>query len=88
MTIELRPEDEALIQKLLLSGAFSNVHEVIHRALEVQAAEEAWLESHKSEIAEKIERAIAEFDHGGGIPASEVRGRLQEMKMRQPSGGK
>ncbi len=73
MTIQLEPEDEQLIQKRLQSGGFSDVQEVIHHALQVQDAEEAWLELHKREIGEKIEQAIAEFDQGGGIPASQVR---------------
>ena len=80
MTIQLEPEDEQLIQKRLQSGGFSDVQEVIHHALQVQDAEEAWLELHKREIGEKIEQAIAEFDQGGGIPASQVRQRLREMK--------
>ena len=33
MTIELKPEDEKLIEEKLRSGAFRNVQEVIHRAL-------------------------------------------------------
>ena len=80
MTIQLEPEDEQLIQKRLQSGGFSDVQEVIHHALQVQDAEEAWLELHKREVGEKIEQAIAEFDQGGGIPASQIRRRLQEMK--------
>ena len=80
MTIQLEPEDEQLIQKRLQSGGFSDVQEVIHHALQVQDAEEAWLELRKREIGEKIEQAIAEFDQGGGIPASQVRQRLREMK--------
>ena len=80
MTIQLEPEDKQLIQKRLQSGGFSDVQEVIHHALQVQDAEEAWLELHKREIGEKIEQAIAEFDQGGGIPASQVRQRLREMK--------
>ena len=80
MTIELKPEDEQLIQRRLQSGGFTTVQEVIHHALQVQDAEEAWLELHKQEVGEKIEKAIAEFDRGGGIPRSGVRSRLQEMK--------
>ncbi len=34
MTVELRPEIEALIQKRIQSGAFSSAEEVIERALE------------------------------------------------------
>ncbi|MFN0172488.1 MAG: hypothetical protein ACKV22_39295 [Bryobacteraceae bacterium] len=33
VTIELKPEDEKLIQEKLRSGAFRTVEEVIHRAL-------------------------------------------------------
>jgi Arc/MetJ-type ribon-helix-helix transcriptional regulator len=80
MTIELKPEDEHLIQRRLQSGGFATVQEVIHHALQVQDAEEAWMELHKREVREKIDRAIAEFDQGGGIPASSVRRSLQEMK--------
>ena len=80
MTIELKPEDEQLIQRRLQSGGFATVQQVIHHALQLQDAEEAWLELHKREVGENIERAIAEFDQGGGIPGSAVRRRLQEMK--------
>jgi Arc/MetJ-type ribon-helix-helix transcriptional regulator len=34
MTVELKPEIEALIQKRLQTGAFSSAEEVIERALE------------------------------------------------------
>ena len=34
MTVELKPEIEALIQKRIESGAFSSAEEVIERALE------------------------------------------------------
>jgi antitoxin ParD1/3/4 len=85
MNVELKPEDEQLIQKRLRSGGFEDVQQVIHRALEAQDAEEAWLELHKTEVREKIERAITEFDQGGGIPASEVRQRLHELKSAQPA---
>jgi antitoxin ParD1/3/4 len=80
MTIELKPEDEQLIQRRLQSGGFATPQEVIHHALEAQDAEEAWLELHKREVADKIERAITEFDQGGGISGNEVSRRLQEMK--------
>jgi len=80
MTIQLPPEDEQLIQERLRSGVFHSVQEVIHHALQVQEAEELWLAMHKREVEEKLERAMDEFDRGGGIPGSQVRQRLQEMK--------
>lgn len=89
MTIEIdRPEDEAFIQKRLQSGAFRSVGEVIHHALQAQDAGESCLELHKREVGEQLERAMAEFDEGGGIPASEVRYRLQEMKRSRLAEGR
>ena len=79
-TIQLNPEDEMLIQKHLQGGEFANAQEVIHHALRVLEAEEAWLTWQKREVADKIDKAIAEFDEGHGIPASQVSERLQEMK--------
>jgi Arc/MetJ-type ribon-helix-helix transcriptional regulator len=80
MTITLKPELEALIQKRLESGTFQDVEDVLWQALESQDAEEAWLELHDREVGQKLDRAIEEFDRGGGIPGSQVRQRLQEMK--------
>ncbi|HEY6393233.1 MAG TPA: hypothetical protein VIX89_18270 [Bryobacteraceae bacterium] len=84
MTIQLTPEDEQLIQERLRSGAFHTVQEVIHHALQVQEAEESWLTLHKREVGERLERAMEEFDRGGGIPGSQVRRRLEEMKASRP----
>jgi putative addiction module CopG family antidote len=64
MTVDLKPEDEQLIQKRLEHGGFSSAQEVIHRALQAQDAEEAWLDLHKRKIAERIDQAITEFDQG------------------------
>jgi len=59
--------------------------DVIYRALESQDAEEARLLLHQREVGDKLDRALAEFDRGGGIPASKVRQRLREMKVLLPS---
>ena len=84
-TITLSPGMEALIQKRLENGAFGNIDEVLFRALESQDAEEAWLLLHQREVSGKLDRAMAEFDQGEGVPASEVRQRLQEMKSSRPA---
>ena len=80
MTITLKPEIEALIQKRLESGAFQSIDDVLCRALESQDAQEAWLLLRRGEVTETLDRAMAEFDRGEGIPASEVPKRLQELK--------
>lgn len=80
MTINLKPEDEKLIQKRLQGGGFSDVQEVIHHALQVQDAGEAWLELHKQEVSEKIERAIDQADRGEGMSAEQSRAWLEAKK--------
>lgn len=80
MTIELKPKLEALIQKRLESGAFESVEDVLLQALESQDAEEAWLELHKREVGEKIERAIAQADRGEGMTPEQSRTWLEGQK--------
>ena len=87
MIVQLTPEDEKLIQERLRTGTFHSVEEVIHHALRVQEAEESSLAMHNREVGEKLERAVEEFDKGGGVPGSQVRQRLQEMKASRLSRG-
>lgn len=81
MTITLKPEVEALIQRRLASGVFQNIDEVIYRALESQDAEESWLLLHQREVREKIDRAIAEADRGECMTPEMSRALLEEQKM-------
>lgn len=80
MKIELKPEDDHLIQKRLQSGAFHSVDEVIHNALTSQDAEESWLRENREAINGKIARALTQLDSGEGIPGDSARARLQEKK--------
>jgi antitoxin ParD1/3/4 len=80
MKIELKPEDEQLIQKRLQSGAFHTIDEVIHDALTSQNAEEDWLQKNKEAINSKIARGLAQLDSGEGISGDLARARLQERK--------
>ena len=80
MIIELSPEDEALIRKLQDSGAFSNVQEIIHCALETLEAGETWLLQSAGIINNKIARGLAELDRAEGISGEQSRARLQKKK--------
>jgi antitoxin ParD1/3/4 len=80
MTVQLRPEDEQLVQKRLQSGDFSNIDEVIHHALQTQDAEESWLALEKEVIQEKIARGLAELERGEGMSGDELQTRLQAAK--------
>ena len=80
LTITLKPEDEDVIKKRLLDGAFRSAEEIVHRALETLDAQEAWLRQNRDAIAAKLDRAEAEFERGEGIPGEEAKKRLQLMK--------
>jgi antitoxin ParD1/3/4 len=80
MKIEIKPEDEQLIQKRLQSGAFHSIDEVIHDALTSQDAEEEWLQENKEAINAKISRGLAQLDSGEGVSGDVARARLQERK--------
>jgi antitoxin ParD1/3/4 len=82
MKIELKPEDEQLIQKRLQSGAFHTVDEVIHDALSSQDAEEEWLQENRSMIEAKIARGLAQLDSGEAVSGDLARARLQERKAK------
>jgi len=80
MTITLRPEHEKAIAEAIQSGAYQNPDEVIGRALEVLRAEDEWLDGHKDEIAEKIERAFGQFERGEFLSSSESQADMERRK--------
>ncbi len=80
MTITLRPEHEKAITQAVQSGAYRNPDEVIGRALEVLRAEDEWLNGHKDEIAEKIERAFGQFERGEFLSSTDSRADLEKRK--------
>jgi putative addiction module CopG family antidote len=89
MTVELKPEIEALIQKRLQSGAFSSAEEVIERAIEFLSAEEDWLADNRDEIAAKIQAGWDEAQRGELTGGENVRAEMQQFKedwkQRQPA---
>ena len=80
MTVELKPEIEALIQKRLQSGTFSSAEEVIERALELLSAEEDWLADNRDEIATQIQEGWDEAQQGELTDGQNVRAEMQQFK--------
>jgi len=80
MKITLRPELEELIAKAMKTGNYQSPDEVITRALEMLHSEDEWLNGHKGEIAEKIERAFGQFERGEFFSAEESRADMEKRK--------
>lgn len=73
------PASEALIQKRLASGAYASPEEVVRRALEVLEAEETWTDEERQVLDTKIASSLEQLDRGEGMPAEEVRTRLEKQ---------
>lgn len=80
MTIELKPEAEAIIQKQLRSGAFANPEEVVERALEFLALEEDWLSENRSDISARVQEGWDAAQRGEVVDADQVRANLAKKK--------
>jgi Arc/MetJ-type ribon-helix-helix transcriptional regulator len=80
VTIQLKPETEALIEKRLLSGAFSSPEEVIERALAILSEEEEWFAENRDDLATKIEEGWEEAQRGHLIGGDQVRVEMQQFK--------
>ena len=80
MTIHLKPELEALIQKDVERGPYQSVDEFVERAVQMLHEEEGLLANDSRAIREKIERAFGQFERGEGLTPEESRLQLQEKK--------
>ena len=80
MTLDLKPETYALIQKRLQSGAFSSAEEVVERALEILSAEEDWLADNRDKIAAQIQEGWDEAQRGELSDEESVRAEMRQFK--------
>ena len=80
MTINLKPELEALIQKDVERGPYQSVDEFVERAVQMLHEEELLLANDRHVIHEKIERAFGQFERGEGLTPEDSRAKLQEKK--------
>jgi Arc/MetJ-type ribon-helix-helix transcriptional regulator len=80
MTIQLKPETEALIQQDLQRGPYRTIEEFVEQAVRMLHDEEELWASEKQAINEKIERAHGQFERGEYFTEEESRARLEEHK--------
>jgi len=86
MAITLRREHEELIAEAMQTGAYQSPEEVIGRALEMLHSQDEWLREHKEEVAEKIERAFNQFEHGQCYSAEESVADMEKRKAAWNAG--
>jgi Arc/MetJ-type ribon-helix-helix transcriptional regulator len=78
--LNVPPDLETLIDKRLSSGAYTNVEDVLRRALEVQDAEESWTDEERRALSSHIEEGYLQAERGELIDGDRARREIQEMK--------
>jgi putative addiction module CopG family antidote len=80
MTVQLRPELEALIKKDVERGPYRNVDEFVERAVTMLHEQEEYLAVHKDEIRLAIEEGWAEAERGELIDGEQLKREMAAMK--------
>jgi antitoxin ParD1/3/4 len=80
MTIHLKPEFEALIQKEVARGAYRSIEDYVERAVQLLHDEEALLHESRDAVHEQIGIGLAQLDQGQGISGEVSRTRLLGKK--------
>ena len=82
MTIQLKPELEALIQRDVQRGPYQSADEFVERAVQMLHEQEEWLAENRSEIAAQIEHGFAQAEHGELIDGDEVFSMLRDRRAK------
>jgi putative addiction module CopG family antidote len=79
MTIHLKPELEALIQKDVERGPYQSADEFVAQAVQMLHEQEQWLADNRGDIAAKIEHGYAQAERGELIEEDEA---FQQLRQR------
>lgn len=80
MTIHLRPELEALIQKDVERGPYQSADEFVELAVQMLHEQEQWLADNHGDIAIKIEEGFAAAERGELLDPEQVHAQLNKRK--------
>ena len=80
MTIHLKPELQALIQKDVQRGPYESVDEFVERAVELLHEQEEWVSENRADIAAQVEHGFAQAERGELIDGEEAVRRLRQRR--------
>jgi antitoxin ParD1/3/4 len=80
MTIRLKPELEALIQKDVQRGPYQSADEFVERAVELLHEQEEWLAENRVTITAQIEHGFGQAERGELIDVDEAVRQLRERR--------
>jgi putative addiction module CopG family antidote len=81
MTIHLKPELEALIQKDVERGPYRSADEFVEQAVHMLHEQEQWIADNRADIAAKIEDGYASAERGELLDPEQVRAQINERKQ-------
>jgi putative addiction module CopG family antidote len=82
MTIQLKPELEALIRQNVLRGSYQSIDEFVERAVSQLHAQEEWLAAHRDEIRSKIEEGWQSAERGELSSEQDVQAHMTARKKK------
>ena len=80
MQLRISPDLEKLIKRRLSSGGYTNVEDVLRRALEAQDAEESWTDDERRALSAHIEEGYLQAEGGELIDGAQAGREIQAMK--------
>ncbi len=80
MQLNVPADLETLIKKRLSSGGYTDVEDVLRRALEAQDAEESWTDEERQALSAHIEGGYLQAERGDLIDGAQARREIQAMK--------
>ena len=84
MTVNLKPELEALIKDDLESGPYRSVDEFVERAVQMLHEQEQWFAGNRDGIAALVEHGFAQAERGELIDGDEVAAILRARRGPRP----
>ena len=81
MTIRLKPELEALIQKDVERGPYQSADEFVEQAVQMLHEQEQWLADNQVDIATKIEEGYGSAERGELLDPEQVRAEVETRKQ-------
>ena len=73
MQLNVPPDLETLINKRLSSGAYTDIEDVLRRALEAQDAEESWSDEERRALSAHIEEGYLQAERGELLDGAQAR---------------
>ena len=81
MTIRLKPETEALIERDVQRGPYRSADDLVEEAIHQLHDREEWLAQNRAEITSAIEEGYAAAQRGELLSADELRERLKQKQQ-------